>query len=115
MMLWNPRGVPVRLPALPAPLRHRLSVASRVLAAVFGGYALAAAVTVFLSFALARAGILARADAVLTATLTSFAVCAGAALWVFAAPTAGRAWAGIAVPAVVLGAMAWLLRSGAAP
>ena len=94
-------------PALPA-LRYRLAVASRTAAAILGGYALAASFTAAASLLLP----LARADAVITATLLSFAVYAGAVVWAFAARDAWRAWLGVATPSVVLALGLLLYRSG---
>ncbi|WP_293775784.1 DUF3649 domain-containing protein [uncultured Oxalicibacterium sp.] len=86
-------------------LRYRLGVASRAVAAILGGYALAAAATAMMALTLP----LSRADAVLTATLLSFTVYVCAVIWVFAARTALRAWAGIGVPTLLLalGVMMW--------
>ncbi|MBY4947439.1 DUF3649 domain-containing protein [Cupriavidus respiraculi] len=80
-------------------LRYRLAVASRAVAAIGGGYVLAAAATTVLSLVLP----LSRSEAVVTATLLSFLVYAGAVIWVFAARSAWRAWIGIALPATALG------------
>ncbi|CAG9168497.1 DUF3649 domain-containing protein [Cupriavidus respiraculi] len=80
-------------------LRYRLAVASRAVAAIGGGYVLAAAATTVLSLVLP----LSRSEAVVTATLLSFLVYAGAVIWVFAARSAWRAWIGIALPAAALG------------
>jgi len=88
-------------------VRYRLGVASRAIAAILGGYALAAASTAVLSLVLP----LPRVDAVMTATLLSFTVYVFAAIWVFAARDALRAWLGIGVPTVVMGLGLWLLRS----
>ncbi|NMG65087.1 DUF3649 domain-containing protein [Azoarcus indigens] len=82
-----------------APQRPRLAIFSRVSAAVFGGYLLTSACIVFLSYIIP----IRTAEAVLTATLLSFALYTGAVIWVFAAPTAGRAWAGMLLPTVALG------------
>ncbi len=73
-------------------------VFSRCLAAILGGYALAAAFTVFLSIALPMP----RAEAVYLASLLSYVVFVIAVLWVFAARTAWRAWAGVIVPTLIL-------------
>ncbi len=81
--------------------RYRLAVASRALAAIFGGYLLAALVTALLSVGLP----LARAEAVLSATLLSFAIYACAVLWVFAAGSAWRAWLGLSIPSLVMAAV----------
>lgn len=86
-------------------LHDRAAVASRVAAAVLGGYAFATALGVFLSRTLP----LPRADAVLAMTLASFAIYTAAVIFVFAARTATRAWLGLAVPTLVLAALSWLV------
>lgn len=91
-------------------LRHRLGVGSRALAAVVGGYALAAGVTAALALALKSSG--SREDVVMLATMPSFLVWAGAVVWAFSARTAWRAWAGVAIPGVVVATAVWFLRSG---
>ena len=70
---------------------------SRIVAAVFGGYALAALASVA-SLALPMDQV----QAVLTGMLASFIVYACAVIWVFAARSARRAWAGLAIVAVPL-------------
>lgn len=85
---------------------YRLSVASRVVAAILGGYVLTALAT----FALAIFLPLSNAEASMTATLLSFLIYSCAVIGVFATRTAWRAWAGIVVPAVVLGALIGLQR-----
>lgn len=97
-------------PALPAAYRWR--VASRGVAAIFGGYALAAAWAACMSLWLQQTG-MARVDAVTTATMSSFVIHLCAALWVFAVATARRAWLGIALPAALLAA-GTVLAGGAA-
>jgi len=89
--------------------RYRLGVASRALAAIGGGYAVAALATAVLAILLPMT----RADAVLAATMLSFAIYACAAIWVFAARTALRAWAGLAMPAALLGLILLVWRSSA--
>ncbi|WP_347505819.1 DUF3649 domain-containing protein [Pseudomonas anguilliseptica] len=69
----------------------RWAIASRVLAALFGGYGLAYALTAFAAVYLP----LARADRVVFASLASFAVWTAAVLYVFAAASAWRAWGGL--------------------
>lgn len=95
--------MPAALSLTPAA-RHRWMVASRALAAVAGGYALAAlgaaALAVFLP--------LPRADATLTGTMLSFLIYACAVVWVFAARTAARAWLGLLAPCAALGLALWL-------
>jgi hypothetical protein len=71
---------------------HRLSVASRVLAAVLGGYTLTIAASIFLSRVMPASA----AEGVMTATIASFTIFTCAILWAFAARSASRAWFGIA-------------------
>jgi hypothetical protein len=98
----------------PAPRRlARLAIASRLGCAVLGGYALAAAGTAAFAVALPRVGV-ARADAVLFATLFSFILYAAAVLWAFAARSAWRAWTGLLLPLLACAAITWLLAKGAA-
>ncbi|MDQ0143446.1 DUF3649 domain-containing protein [Cupriavidus necator] len=84
-----------------SPWRYRAGVGARAVAAIAGGYALAALATAVLALYLPMA----RQDAVTTATLLSFAIYAGAVVWVFAVRSAWRAWVGLALPAVLLSAM----------
>ncbi|MCC7701951.1 DUF3649 domain-containing protein [Janthinobacterium sp. GW460P] len=97
---------------LSAAVMYRLGVASRSVAAIVGGYVLAALVTMLLSVTLPMA----RSEAVMTATLLSFAVYTCAVLWVFATRSALRAWLGLLIPAAVIaailqsmGALSWSL------
>ena len=85
-----------RSPATARPLfsNPRWGVLSRSLAAIFGGYALASATSVFCAVALPGA----RGQAVLTGMLLAILVAACAALWAFATRTALRAWVGILIP-----------------
>ncbi|WP_406846308.1 DUF3649 domain-containing protein [Stenotrophomonas lacuserhaii] len=77
-------------------------VFSRSMAAILGGYALAAVTSVFCALALPGA----RGQSVLTGMLLAIVVCACAALWAFATRTALRAWIGILLPTVVMAAVA---------
>jgi hypothetical protein len=93
-------------PLLQRPLgwaRDHGPLTSRILAALFGGYAVAA---------LASVAVLAlpadRIQAAISGMLLSFAVYAGAVVWVFAVRSARRAWTGLAVAAIPLLAAAWL-------
>ncbi len=81
---------------------YRMSVLSRTVAAVVGGYAFATLCSLLLSRILPMT----RADAVAMTTLLSFVFYAVAAIWVFAAKTALRAWIGLLVPTAIA-AMAW--------
>lgn len=80
-------------------LQYRLGVASRAIAAIFGGYAVTALATAVLALMLP----LVRVDAAMTATLLSFVIYTCAVLWVFAARSAFKAWMGIGLPAATLG------------
>ncbi|CAM2851797.1 DUF3649 domain-containing protein [Janthinobacterium lividum] len=91
---------PARL-RLSADAAYRLGVASRSVAAIVGGYVLAALVTILLSVSLPMA----RSEAVMTATLLSFAIYTCAVMWVFATRSALRAWLGLAIPATVIAAI----------
>jgi hypothetical protein len=75
---------------------------SRIVAALFGGYALAA-----LSSVAVLALPLSKPQAVLTGMLASFAIYTGAVIWVFAVRSALKAWAGLIVVAVALSPLAW--------
>ena len=86
-----------------------LPVASRIVAAIVGGDAFANAVGVLLTRTLPMP----RSDAVLTATLASFALYAAAVLWVFAARSARHAWLGLLVPAALCGLLATALGAAA--
>ena len=106
----SPRGDGRPSAAAPAPARarggvapggrSRWSVASRALAALAGGYLLAAVSTVALALATD-----APAEAY-HAALPGFVLHVGAAVWAFAAPSATRAWAGILLPTLVCALLA---------
>ncbi len=75
---------------------------SRALAAVLAGYAFAYAFAAFASLALP----LARAEAVVTASMLSFVVYLIAVVWAFAARSAARAWAALLAGSALFGAAA---------
>jgi len=87
-------------------LRRVASLMLRVLAGLGGGYAVAGLATVALSLSLP----LTRSEAVLTATMSSFAIYATALVWAFAARDAWRACLGVAAVAVVLVLLILLLQ-----
>lgn len=87
-----------------ADWRYRLAITSRAVAAVAGGYAVAAGFAAALSLGLAQ--LMPRVEAVLTATMLAWLAYAMAAGWAFYARTAWGAWAGTLLPALVLGACA---------
>jgi len=94
------------------PTRYRLAVLSRLLAAVFGGYALAVTADIALGQLLAAGG-MHRVHAVTAGALLAFVVHACAALWVFATRSAWRAWLGTLVPAAGLALLAgWMMPGG---
>ena len=70
---------------------------SRIVGAIFGGYALAA-----LSSVAVLALPVDRTQAVIGGVLLSFAVYTGAVIWVFAVRSARRAWVGLLIAALAL-------------
>ncbi len=90
-------SVRTRLPS-GAELRRIGGLLLRILSGIGGGYAVAALSTILLSLTLPMA----RSEAVLTATMASFAVHAAAIVWAFAARDALRALTGVAAAAVLL-------------
>ncbi|MDQ7957744.1 MAG: DUF3649 domain-containing protein [Pseudomonadota bacterium] len=92
-----------------AALRYRLAVASRALAAIVGGYGVAALASAVLALWLPGT----RASATVWATLAAFVVYVVAVMAVFGTRSAWRAWGGLVAAALVLGALLWL-RGGAA-
>ena len=91
---------------LPAGLVAWAPAVSRVLAAVVGGYALAALTSVAAQ-ALPGPAV----ETAMAGMLLSFLVLTGAVIWVYAVRSATRAWAGLAVAAVPLAAAAALVWS----
>ena len=87
-------------------LAHRVwstgPLISRIVAALFGGYALAA-----LSSVAVLALPMSKPQAVLTGMLASFLIYAGAVIWVFAVRSALKAWLGLIIAAVPLSLAAW--------
>lgn len=79
-------------------------VAARVILAAGGGYVLAALTTGLLSLTLP----LARSEAVTTATLLSFLIMIGVAVFVFAARSLGRAALSMTAVGCILGGALWL-------
>lgn len=85
---------------------YRISVAVRVLAAILGGYALAAQGTVCIALLLRTLP----DEAVIAGMLASFAIYAAAAVWSFAARSAARACAGLFCAVALLGGVGFLAR-----
>ena len=84
-----------------ATLRYRASVASRVLAAVIGGYLLTALAIAALAVYLPLAPV----EASLMATMLSFVIYAGVVLWVFATRSIWRVWLCMAAAMAILKAL----------
>lgn len=82
-------------------LAYRLAVTSRIVAALFGGYLIAALTSVCITQWMPMP----RADAVVTGMMLSFVAYLLAVIWCFACRTAWRAWAGILLPAAILAAV----------
>lgn len=102
--------------AKPAPenlARYRWQVTSRVIAAALGGYALTSLAVAVCALALPRLGGTSLAQATLIATLWSFALYTGVAIWVFSTRSARRAWAGLAGWSALLGAALFALKATA--
>lgn len=74
-----------------------LSIAARITAAVFGGYALAHTLPIVLAAAMPMV----RAEAALFAIQFSFLVYTAAVIWAFAARSALAAWLGLLIPTAV--------------
>ena len=89
-----------------AALAAWLPLVSRIIAALLGGYLLAALCSVA-----ALALPMDRQQAVFTGMLASFLLYAGAVVWVFAVRSARRAWLGLALAAAPL----WLLATFTVP
>ncbi|MFF7705842.1 DUF3649 domain-containing protein [Pseudomonas sp. NPDC007930] len=83
------------------PLVYRLAVASRILAAALGGYALAALASICLAWTLPMA----KAQAVITSMMLAFVVYLLVVVWCFACRSTWRVWAGVLGCAAVLGAI----------
>ena len=75
---------------------------SRIIAALFGGYALAA-----LGSVAVLAPPASKPQAVLSGMLLSFIIYTCAVIWVFAVRSAWRAWAGLVLAAIPLLLAAW--------
>lgn len=79
-----------------------MSLISRIAAAVFGGYGLAALFSVAII-----AVPFSRPESVLAGMMASFIVYVVAVIWVFLAPSARRAWTGLALAGLAMLPFAW--------
>lgn len=89
-----------------AMIPSRFSIAARALTAVIGGYLLANAVSILLSYALYGIG---RTEAVMIGLLFSFSFYTLAAIWVFAVRSPMKACLGVWGMALVCSALVWWL------
>lgn len=94
----------------PDQRRYRWQVFSRVLAAGLGGYVLTSLITIALAQLLSRGLGILPAAAVVSATLLGFTVYTVLVCWAFSTRSATRAWLGMALPSVVLGALLLICR-----
>lgn len=85
-----------------SPTRKR-DVASRICAALFGGYIAASAC----SMLLARVMPLSKAGATAMGILSTPILYLAAILWAFSAPSPSRAWLVLGVVALIAGGLAW--------
>ena len=92
-------------------MRHRWSVAARVLAAALGGYLLTSALATLLALALPFE----RAQAVMAGSDIGVLFYLPALMWAFHARSAARAWAGLLLCTAAVSAVCWWLGAGAAP
>lgn len=81
-----------------------LQLLQRIAAASLGGYALAIAFSVCLSYVLTPP----RADSVMIGLLVSFVVYAAVILWAFADRSVVRVWAGLALATFAFSLTGWL-------
>ena len=91
-------------------LRYRAGIALRTLIAIFGGYAVAAAIAAALALWLP----IARVEAALTATMTALIVYPCAIMWCFAARRPLRALGGLLLAALPFALLLALGAQGAA-
>lgn len=90
--------------AKPPPWRRRLDVAARSIAAIFLGYLFAALGAAVLARVLPGP----RAEASMAATLLSFAIYAGVAIWAFADAKTWRVWLSLVAGSGLLAAILWI-------
>ncbi|QEI07121.1 DUF3649 domain-containing protein [Pigmentiphaga aceris] len=90
--------------SLSSSLIARAPLVSRIIAAIFGGYGLASLAAVALTALPGHPS-----EAVLIGMMLSFVVYTCAVIWVFAARSAWRAWAGLLITAAPLALIVWTL------
>jgi uncharacterized membrane protein len=90
--------------------RYRWQVFSRIVAAALGGYLLTSLIVIALAQLLSRAFGMLPAAAVLSATLGGFVVYTVIVCWAFSTRSATRAWLGVMLPSLALGAVLLICR-----
>ncbi len=93
------------------PWRYRAAVLLRLLAAVFGAYALASAVGAAAAVALPLWWGWPRSEAVTAGALAGLLALPAVAMGCFACRRVWQAWAGSVLPALLLGAAVWPWRT----
>lgn len=91
---------------------YRLGVASRVLAAAIGGYALISALAVLLALPLSWWWSVPRGQAVLITTYIGFLAYVVVVLWVFHTRSAARAWGWLLLWTMLASLACWWLLKG---
>jgi hypothetical protein len=91
---------------------YRLAVASRILAATLGSFALASAISIALAYALMRFADMSRAHATATSTAASFLMWCGLVMWCFHTANTRRVWLNMLVSTCVIAAIALVLGRG---
>jgi uncharacterized BrkB/YihY/UPF0761 family membrane protein len=99
---------------IPITREYRLAVASRVIAAIVGSFALASAISIALAYVLMRFADMSRAHATATSTVASFLVWCALVMWCFHTASTRRVWLNMLVPTTVLAALAFVLGRGLA-
>jgi hypothetical protein len=85
----------------------RWHVFSRILAALFGGYALATSSSIFITQILM--GVVGNYQAMHIGLMLTFLVYSFAAMWVFSVTSATRAWLGLIKLNIIFIVISWLL------
>jgi hypothetical protein len=86
---------------------YRWQVAARSLAAIVGGFSVAALTGIVIALGLAHSGLMAGPAAVSLMTLISWLIWSLVAMWAFHASSVGRLWQAILAYCSVASALAW--------
>ncbi|PCJ31311.1 MAG: hypothetical protein COA90_06585 [Gammaproteobacteria bacterium] len=87
------------------PLSVSLALASRVIAAILGGYILSNLIAIIMSYLIPGP----LSNGVITGMLASFAIYTLLILWVFTARTTLHVWIGITLPSLLCAAWVYFL------